>query len=446
MKIYVSVDYYSVSMASYEVTLLFVGLAIMGAVALPRILSDKPMSFPLVYVIAGFVLFALPLETTPPDPIEQVVVTEHLTELVVIIALMGAGLKIDRPFDPRGWSTTWRLLLIAMPITIFVTAVLGVTVLGTLTATAILLGAVVAPTDPVLASDVQATPPTEEVDEDVDATSQEGTIRFALTSEAGLNDGLAFPFTYLAIAAAAASGTSSLLWLGDWALYELLYKIAAGTVIGYVSGRVFAWFIFGSPASTELARVMAGAEALAATLISYAAAELIGGYGFIAVFVAALVLRNHEWDHDYYFDLHDFAVTFERLLMAAVLVLFGGAIAGGLLAPLTWTGALVGLVVVFVVRPVAGMISLVGTPVLMAERLVISSFGIRGIGSFYYLAYALNEASFQEIELLLAADQLWAILGFVVLVSVVVHGISANYVMDALDRRRKGHEVTDSAH
>jgi len=290
MKIYVSVDYYSVSMASYEVTLLFVGLAIMGAVALPRILSDKPMSFPLVYVIAGFVLFALPWRRHPgPDRTGRRHRTPHGTGRHH--RADGAGLKIDRPFDPRGWSTTWRLLLIAMPITIFVTAVLGVTVLGTLTATAILLGAVVAPTDLVLASDVQATPPTEEVDEDVDATSQEGTIRFALTSEAGLNDGLAFPFTYLAIAAAAASGTSSLLWLGDWALYELLYKIAAGTVIGYVSGRVFAWFIFGSPASTELARVMAGRRSAGRdAYLVRGGGKLIGGYGFIAVFVAALVL------------------------------------------------------------------------------------------------------------------------------------------------------------
>ena len=433
-------------MASYEVTLLFIGLAIMGAVALPRVVSDKPMSFPLIYVGAGYVLFALPIGTPPPNPIEQVVLTEHLTELVVIIALMGAGLKIDRPFDPRGWSTTWRLLFVAMPITILITALLGWVVLGTLAATAILLGAVIAPTDPVLAADVQATPPTEAVDEEVDSGEQEGAIRFALTSEAGLNDGLAFPFTNLAIAAAAAGGTFSLAWFGDWAMYDLLYKIIVGTVMGYVSGRVFAWFIFGAPATTDLARVMAGAEALAATLIAYAVTELVHGYGFIAVFVAALVLRNYEWDHDYYFDLHDFAVTTERLLMAAVLVLFGGAIAGGLLNPLTWLDVLVGVLVVFVIRPIAGMISFVGTSVSLAERAVISSFGIRGIGSFYYLAYALNEASFQEVELLLAAEKLWAILGFVVILSIVVHGVSANYVMDALDRRRRGHDVAEDVH
>lgn len=424
-------------MASYEFALLFIGFAILGAVALPRLVSDKPMSFPMIYVIAGVVLFALPLGIELPDPVEHAEYTERLTELVVIIALMGAGLKIDRPFDPRAWSTTWRLLAITMPLTIAITAFLGLGLLGTLPATAVLLGAVIAPTDPVLASDVQATPPTEDVDEDVDSEKQEEEIRFALTSEAGLNDGLAFPFTNLAIAMAAATGTASLAWVGDWVLVDVAYKIIVGVVIGYGSGKLIAWFVFGSPATTDLASVMEGAEALAATLVTYAVTELAHGYGFIAVFVAALVLRHYEWEDGYYLDLHDFAVITERLLMAAVLVLFGGAIVGGLLSPLTWIDALVGVAIVLVVRPVAGMIGLLGTSLSWSERLVTSSFGIRGIGSFYYLAFALNEASFQEVELLLAAEKLWALVGFVALLSIVLHGASANYVMDVLDRRRK---------
>jgi NhaP-type Na+/H+ or K+/H+ antiporter len=309
-------------------------------------------------------------------------------------------------------------------------------VLGALPATAVLLGAVIAPTDPVLASDVQATPPTEDVDEEIDPTEQEGSIRFALTSEAGLNDGLAFPFTYLAIAMAAAAGTGSLGWLGDWLLIDVVYKIVVGALLGYVTGRVIAWLIFGSPATTELASVMKGAEALAATLLTYAITELVNGYGFLAVFVAALVLRHYEWEDDYYHHLHDFAISTGRLLMSAVLVLFGGAIVGGLLSPLTWLDVLVGLAIVLVVRPVAGLIGLIGLSESWPERLVISTFGIRGIGSFFYLAFALNEASFREIELLLAAEKLWAIVGFVVLLSIVVHGSTANYVMDAIDRRR----------
>jgi NhaP-type Na+/H+ or K+/H+ antiporter len=423
-------------MAAYEAALLVAGIAIFGAVVLPRVLSDKPMSFPMLYVAAGIVLFSLPLGVEIPDPVEHGELAERLTEFVVIIALMGAGLKLDRPFDLRAWSNTWRLLAIVMPLTIIATALLGVGLLGTLLPTAVLLGAVVAPTDPVLASDVQATPPTESVDEEADPSNQEGEVRFALTSEAGLNDGLAFPFTHLAIAMAAAAGASSLEWLGEWFLLHFLYEIIVGVVMGYLAGQVLARVIFSEGVTTQLGKVMEGAEALAVTLITYGATELVHGYGFIAVFVAALELRHYEWQHEYYVALHDYAVMIERIVMATVLVLFGGAIAGGLLAPLTPLGAVVGLVLIFVVRPVAGVIGMFGSSMPWSERLVVSSFGIRGIGSFYYLAFALNEASFGEIELLVAADKLWALVGFVALASIVIHGVSANYVMDALDRVR----------
>ncbi|WP_232701380.1 cation:proton antiporter [Halobacterium wangiae] len=425
-------------MAVYEIVLVLVGLAIFGAVVLPRLLANKPMSFPLIYVAAGVVLFSLPLGVEIPDPVEHADLAERLSEFVVIIALMGAGLKLDRPFEWQSWSNTWRLLVVTMPLTIVAAALLGTSVLGTLLPTAILLGAIVAPTDPVLASDVQVTPPTEGLDEDADPTEQEGEVRFALTSEAGLNDGLAFPFTHLAIAAAAASGASSLGWIGEWFLVHVLYEITVGVVVGYLTGQVIARVIFRGPVTTQLGKVMEGAEALAATLLTYGIAELLHGYGFIAVFVAALVLRHYEWEHDYYMDLHDYAVMIERIVMAAVLVLFGGAIVGGLFAPLTWLHAVVGLTLVFVVRPVAGLVGLLGTSLSWGERFVVSSFGIRGIGSFYYLAFALNEATFEEIELLVAAEELWALIGFVVLTSVVVHGVTANAVMDWLDHGRDG--------
>ncbi|UPV73249.1 cation:proton antiporter [Halorussus limi] len=424
-------------MAAYEAALLVAGIAIFGAVVLPRVLSDKPLSFPLIYVAAGVVLFSLPLGVEIPDPVRHGDLAERLTEFVVIIALMGAGLKLDRPFDWRAWSSTWRLLGITMPLSMVAAALLGWGVLGTLLPTAVLLGAVVAPTDPVLASDVQATAPTEAVDEEIEPEEQEGEVRFALTSEAGLNDGLAFPFTHLAIATAAAAGTTSLDWLGEWFLVHFLYEIVVGVVMGYLAGQLLARVIFSESVTTQLGKVMEGAEALAVTLVTYGATELVHGYGFIAVFVAALELRHYEWEHEYYVALHDYAVMVERIVMATVLVLFGGAIAGGLLARLTLLDVAVGLALVLVVRPVAGVVGLLGTSMPWSERLVVASFGIRGIGSFYYLAFALNEASFGEMELLVAADKLWALVGFVVLASIVVHGISANWVMDALDRTRR---------
>ena len=418
---------------AYPVALVVIGLAIFGAVVLPRLLMHRPLSLPIIYVGAGFLIFVAPHGVTPPHMVENSTVVERLTELVVIIALMGAGLKIDRPFSWSGWGSTWRLLGITMPLTIAATTLLGWSVLGLAAATAVLLGAVIAPTDPVLAADIEAGPPLTEIEEEPD-TKQEYSIRFALTSEAGLNDGLAFPFTNLAIALAGVGSVTPLTWAVDWVLVDVAYKIGVGVVMGLLLGYAGGLVIFRLPASSRVAEALEGAEALAGTLIIYGATEIIHGYGFLAVFVGALVLRHFEWEHDYYRTLNDYAVMVERLLMAAVLVLFGGAIAGGLLAPLTPIDVAVGLVIVLVIRPITGFLGLLGTKLAWQSRAVIATFGIRGIGSFYYLSYALNQSSFQERELLIAAERLWALLGFVVLTSIIIHGITASRVMDTLER------------
>ncbi|WP_226021248.1 cation:proton antiporter [Halomicrobium salinisoli] len=437
---------------TYHLAYVILGLAIFGAAVLPRLLSHRPLSLPIIYVAGGYALFSLPHGVGPPDMVGNSGVVEVLTELVVIIALMGAGLKIDRPFSWRGWSVTWRLLAVVMPLTIAATVLLGYWVIGLQVATAVLLGAVIAPTDPVLAADIESGPPLTELEEEEASGEepedvQEHSVRFALSSEAGLNDGLAFPFTNLAILLAAASAPAGFAWLTEWTLYYVLYKIVVGVVTGIVLGYLGGVVIFRLPASSRVAEAMAGAEALSGTLIIYGLTEAVGGYGFIAVFVGALVVRQFEWEHHYYRTLNDFAVMVERLLMAVVLVLFGGAVAGGLLRPLTWTGIGVGLAILLLVRPIAGAIGLWGSDLAWPSRLVIGSYGIRGIGSFYYLSYALNEATFEEFELVIAADRLWALLGFVVLASILLHGVTASAVMDAFERwedRRQAEAAADS--
>ncbi|MFC4989500.1 cation:proton antiporter [Saliphagus infecundisoli] len=428
-------------MSPYDVFLVIVALGLFGAIVLPRRLAGKPLSLPIVYVALGAVLFTVVPGAPAVDPVATPAATERLAELVVIVALMGAGLKIDRPFGLAGWASTWRLLAVAMPVTITLTALLGWGVLGLLPATAVLLGAVLAPTDPVLASDVEAGAPLTEVEEERAPENRWGSVRFSLTSEAGLNDGLAFPFTYLAIALAAATGpaaTGGWRWLAEWALVDVGYRIAVGVLAGYAIGVLMARLVFGSPAPSRRAEVMAGAEALATTLLAYGLTELVGGYGFLAVFVAALALRRYEWTHEYHRELHDFAAIVERLLMAAVLVLFGGAVAGGLLAPLTPAGVAVALAILLVVRPLSGLLAFAGSDAPLADRAAVSWFGIRGVGSFYYLSFALAHASFTEIELLVAAERLWAVVGLVVLASIVLHGITASPAMAAIDRRRHG--------
>lgn len=154
--------------AAYEIGLLIIGIALFGTVVLPRLLEHRPLSFPIIYVALGFSLFALVPGTPVLDPVGNSYVTERLTELVVIISLMGAGLKIDRPFSLKRWSATWRLLAIALPLTAGIIALLAWQVLGLLPATAILLGAVIAPTDPVLASGIEAGAPLTELEEEQD--------------------------------------------------------------------------------------------------------------------------------------------------------------------------------------------------------------------------------------------------------------------------------------
>jgi NhaP-type Na+/H+ or K+/H+ antiporter len=314
----------------------------------------------------------------------------------------------------------WRLLGIAMPLTILVTATLGWWWLGLGPAAALLLGAALAPTDPVLASDVQVGPP---------RSGEEDEVRFGLTAEAGLNDGLAFPFVNLAIAAALAAGTAD-AWTGTlagWVLVDVAWKLAAGAGIGWVAGRVLGWATFRAHARARLARTGDGFVALGIMLLVYGLTEMARGYGFVAVFVAALVLRAAEREHDYHDTMHAFIEQAERLLMMLTLVLFGGVIAQGLFTALSWAEVAVSVAVVFLVRPVLGWVSLIGLSWPRRDRALIAFLGIRGIGSFYYIAYALNHAPFAD------GVQLWSVVGFVVLLSVVVHGVTVTPLMRGLD-------------
>ena len=178
---------------------------------LPLALKRLPLSLPIICIALGAVIFLLPAVSLRPMPLSYPTITERFTELVVIIALMGAGLKLDRIFSWRHWSVTWRLLGITMPVSVAAITLIGGWGLGLSWTAALLLGASLAPTDPVLASDVQVGPP---------KSGEEDEVRFGLTSEAGLNDGFAFPFVNLAIALALAAKTGD-PWASDWLLAHI---------------------------------------------------------------------------------------------------------------------------------------------------------------------------------------------------------------------------------
>lgn len=407
-------------MGEYDVMLALLGAVGIMAAVLPRLLRDRPLSHPILFVVGGLLLGWLPLDTTFL-PTEHTEITERLTELGVIVALMGSGLKMGRPLGRRTWGTTWRLLAVTMPLTIAATVFVGAWA-GLPVAAALLAGAVLAPTDPVLASDVQLARPGRQ-----DIPKAELETRFALTSEAGLNDGLAFPFTYLAIAFLATGSAGA--WIIDWVLMDVVYRIAVGLLVGVIMGRLLATVIFHIP--NGLAKTSQGFVVVSMTLVTYGAAELLHGYGFIAVFVAAVAFRQWERSHDYHQILHGESEMVERTIMALLLVLFGAAITAGLLQPLTWPLALGALLVLFVVRPLAGWIGLYGSPLQWPERSAIAVFGIRGIGSFYYISFALNQAEFP------AADALWAFIAFIVLASIILHGVTARPAMKWVESHGK---------
>ena len=395
---------------SYYAFLLVLGICVIGAVTLPRHVNRRAVSLPAIQVLAGAVLFGL-LPTLPQvDPVRNSTVTERLSELVVIVSLTGAGLMIDRAPRWRTWGPTWRLLAICMPLTIAATAFLGWAAIGLAPAAALLLGAVIAPTDPVLASDVQVNGPNE---------GDIGEVPVALTGEAGLNDALAFPFVNAAIAMVAGGA-----WFGGWFLDDVVIKLSVGVAAGWVCGRVFAWLIFDKFEGSWLKNRSEAIATIGATLVVYGVTELVHGYGFLAVFVAAVTLRHREPEHEHHASLHAAAEAVENLGSALVLILVGGAIASGALAPLGWSEILVGIAIVALIRPITGLLSLIGSDLDRRQRLVAASFGIRGVGSVYYLAHAGAVGDFAEIE------RLWAITIFVICLSLVVHGSLAGRAVE----------------
>ncbi|WP_019906129.1 cation:proton antiporter [Methylobacterium sp. 77] len=387
---------------------------------LPMALRQLPLSLPICCVAIGAGLSLIPgISGLSPQPEHHLRLIERTSEFVVIISLMGAGLKLDRRIGWRRWMVTWRLLAVAMPLTILLIGFLASHLLGLGVASSLLIAAALAPTDPVLASEVQVGPPSQ---------GGEDEMRFGLTSEAGLNDGLAFPFVNLAIALTAANGLGAGGW-AEWIGISLVWKILAGIVLGAAMGRGLGWLTFHLPNRARLSRTGDGFVALGITCLTYAAVEAVHGYGFVGVFVAALAMRWSDRGNDYHHALYGSAEAFERLAMMVLLVGFGLAIGGGLLRDLTWEGIAFALLVLFAVRPLCGWISLIGHDKPASERAVISVFGIRGLGTIYYLAFALGHAAFERPGLL------WSTAGLTILLSIILHGVSVSPILGFLDRR-----------
>jgi sodium/hydrogen antiporter len=221
----------------------------------------------------------------------------------------------------------------------------------------------------------------------------------------------------------AGAGSLSLELAGNWLLRDVLYRIVVGGISGVVTGWLLGRLLFAWPKHNPLAATESGVIALAGVLLAYGGTELVEGYGFIAVFVAGLILRRQEAEHEFHRKLHDFLESLEHALTALLLVALGAAVPV-LLPYLGWGEMLIGVTLIIVIRPLLGWLALIGTSLKGRERLVVAAYGVRGIGSIYYLGYAGHHAA------LVNEATLWAIVAFTILLSTLLHGLTAGIAVE----------------
>ncbi|SFP49375.1 hypothetical protein [Tranquillimonas alkanivorans] len=406
------------SLEPVQIAYLVIGFGLLALTLRPALTRYSWANLPLFYVLLGVGMALAGLPTLDPRLSQvQSAVVEHASELIVIVSLSGVGLAIDSRMTWHNWRAGFRLLLIAMPLTIACVYGLGVTLLGLGAAASMLLAASLAPTDPVLARSVQVGPP----------GGKETPMQVALTAEAGMNDGLAFPFVYLAITLA---GLSAAAGPGDWAWgwlgYDVLYRVVAGWALGWACGMLISRLVFSPWGDARQGAWNSLAVMLSATLLAYGVAETLDAYGFLAVFAAARAGRSNARgteDDRYHEFAHHGAEQFESILLVLLLLWFGMFVGSGALEGLTWEELAFAVLLIFVIRPLAGLLSLVGDPCDALSRRKVAFFGIRGMGTIFYVAYGLNAADIPH------GGIIWRVVALCILLSIVVHGFASSVVV-----------------
>ncbi|MES2511282.1 MAG: cation:proton antiporter [Pseudomonadota bacterium] len=401
-----------------------------------------PLSAAMLYLCIGIAIGPWGLGLLVLRPTRDVVLLERLTEVAVLISLFTAGMKLELPLRDRRWRIPLQLASVSMVITVGVIAAIGMGLMGMSPGAAILLGAILAPTDPVLASEVQVANP-----------GDRDRLRFGLTGEGGLNDGTAFPFVMLGL------GLLGLHELGDmgwrWITVDVLWSVAGGLGIGYLLGTGVGRAILYLRVRHREALGSDEFIALGLIALTYGVALLCQTYGFLAVFAAGLALSR--------IDRHDSApavattrdsdtTTVEQqtseieapaTMMRAVqrfnaqlenfaevvIVLAVGALIAVVpfRTEVLWFTPLLFLVV----RPAAVVAGLLGTGLRGQQRRLVAWFGIRGIGSIYYLLYAIRHDISNDL-----AERLLSLVIAVVVASVVAHGISVTPLMKKYEGRK----------
>ena len=403
----------------YILNLLVIGLLLLTITLGSGWISRLPLSYAIIYLVVGIVLgpYGVHLIQLRPDA----EFLERVTEMVVIVSVFGCGLKMNRPFKLWAWKTTARLIGFLMPISIFAIAAICHWLLNFEWGAAILLGAMLAPTDPVLASEVQL----------ADVTDKD-ELRFGLTSEGGLNDALAFPFVYFGLYSLKDANWEN--WFKQWVAVDLLWAIASGIFMGIVVAKSIVWIDRRVQRFRPIDDLIEDFIALSTIFLTYSLTELVNGYGFLAVFVAGVVVQGSYYrEQDKRLAQLEFTERVEKLLEIGTILLLGSLLLVPPMLKYAGQALVVAGLLLFVVRPVGVWISMLGSRSPAPILGLFGWFGIRGVGSLYYLCYAFGKGLKGE-----TGEQIAWIIYITVIISVILHGISATPLMKWYERHIKG--------
>ena len=397
---------------------MFAGVALFAAIGALSFEHERPYSAAMVYAVLGVVAAAgiHLFDLSWLDPMDDASTIRHIAELALIVALFAAGLQIERPPRWGEWRVVALLLAVTLPLTIAAVAAWGALAMGLSLGAAIALGAILAPTDPVLAGAVGLGPPGD--------TRSESDARFNLTGEAALNDSLASPFAILAVFVALEGGSG---WLAEWALADVAYAVSVAAVIGAILGYGIGRLAVEMRERDLLAAELDGFVAIGAVLLVFGAAELVDAYGLLSVFVAGVAFRRYEFTHEYNRRIHDAAEVARNFSELAVILLLGSLVTLALFEEPGLGGWLLVPVALLVVRPALASLAMLRSSVPRGERIVIAWFGAKGVASVYYVMLLIEQGALSGGE---AEAVLWTTVA-VVLASILAHGASAS----PLDRR-----------
>ncbi len=404
------------SLSNEAIWYLAIGFILISIGILSSFAKRIPITTSIIYLLLGVGIGRYGLNIVHFDLLKDAKLFEHISEVVVVVSLFAAGLKLRLPLRNRQWIPPLKLASISMTITVLFIAVFVHYVLSLPWGVSVLLGAILAPTDPVLASAVQVR---EQGDRD--------RLRFSLTAEAGLNDGSAFPFVMLGL------GLMGLHDLGDsglrWVLVDVLWSVVGGLLMGGLLGHFTSTLVLYVRKKHEDSEILDDFLALGLIALSYGMSHVIHAYGFLAVFAAGIAMRKiEEGSAPTSKAVLSFTEQMERLGEFLTVVFLGSMLHFNRLASLdVWLIP----VLFLIIRPLSVVVGLFKEKMGKHERVLTSWFGIRGIGSIYYLTYAIGKGIPAEL-----AERLIDITFAVIIFSAFFHGISAMPFMQFYHRKK----------